>query len=71
MADGGRCADDDDDPVTFGKKASEWMVILEKDPTLKQRRRAVIALGTVASKNRTILRPSSWPCARQRGRHPA
>ena len=38
----GRAADDED-PDLFGKRASEWLVILEKDTTVKQRRRAAIA----------------------------
>ncbi len=40
----------DVDPVAYGKKASEWVFILEKDKETNERRKAAIALGTLGTK---------------------
>src|SRR5215471_5995627 len=44
------CRAADDDPVIAGKKASEWLELLEKGENGKQRRAAVIALGIAGPK---------------------
>src|SRR5215471_15747130 len=40
----------DDDPVIAGKKASEWLELLEKGDKPEKRRAAVIALGIAGPK---------------------
>jgi len=45
----------DDDPSVAGKKASEWMTLLEKDETPRVRRAAVIALGIAGPKTPGVV----------------
>ena len=41
---------DDPEPTVRGKKASEWLEMLQKDPNVDRRRAAVIALEILGSK---------------------
>ena len=50
IADAGRGFAFDDEPTLAGKKASEWMDLLQKGETLKARRAGAIALGVIGPK---------------------
>src|SRR5437879_7262616 len=41
---------DDAEPTVRGKKAPEWLEMLQKDPNVEHRRAAVIALGILGPK---------------------
>src|SRR5260370_17243746 len=41
---------DDPEPTVRGKKAPEWLEMLQKDPSVDRRRAAVIALGILGPK---------------------
>src|SRR5260370_41270264 len=40
----------DDEPTVRGKKAAEWLEMLEKGPKVERRRAAVVALGILGPK---------------------
>ena len=70
-------AADDREPTVRGKKAPEWLEMLQKDPNADRRRAAVIALGILGPKvpgvvlglsdalkgRRQVGMPTAWPDA--------